>query len=330
MAEINLLHRLTLAAEGQALFAALSEAIPGLSRHQARRAVMAGLVRLDGAVARNPTAVLGARARAEVDLRQGISSAFHARQHHEPGPTERPFTILHQDRALVVVDKAAGVLSAPSARGERGHVPELLRRALSRRDQDPRYIGVVHRLDKETSGCLVLALTRTAQTALSAQFASHEARRSYRCLVLGGPRQDEDTLSGEISHGRYGRRVLLQGEDAEEQPGKEAVTRFRVLARHPGASELEVELETGRTHQIRVSLAAIGCPVIGDRVYGFRGPDRRPGAQTPLPRAPRLMLHAHQLEFAHPVSGDRLALTAPMPPVFAEWTARLGKGARRP
>ena len=80
-------------------------------------------------------------------------------------------------------------------------------------------------------------------------------------------------------HGHYGRRVLLQGEEAEEQPGKEAVTRFRVLARHHGASELEVELETGRTHQIRVSLAAIGCPVIGDRVYGFRGPDRRPGVQ---------------------------------------------------
>jgi 23S rRNA pseudouridine1911/1915/1917 synthase len=364
MPELYSLHRLTIAEPGAHLFAALSAAIPGLSRHQARQAVSAGLVTVGGARVLEPKFVLPASAQVTCDLRHGIKKAFLAKVHAEVAPTEKPFTILYEDTSLVIVDKAAGIVSAPMQAGERGHVPELLRRAMRKRGRDIHHIGVVHRLDKDTSGCLCFALNRTAQRLIAAQFAAHAASRVYRCLVGGSPRQDADTLSGRIAHGKFGRRVLLRddaraddeddGDEDDEREddrddedyeddddgfdevrrdnrrgkddgrrGKEAVTRFKVLRRFPRAAELEVELETGRTHQIRVSLAAIGCPVIGDRVYGFRGPDRRvkPGEKPP-PKPPRLMLHAHRLALDHPLTGERLVVEAPIPPIFAEF-ARL-------
>ncbi len=326
----SILHQLVLDDAGQPLFAAIAAAIPGMSRHQARMAVMGGLVRVEGTVIGRPTEILAGRTKVEVDLRHGVRRPFVARRHHQPGPQERPFTILHQDHQLVVVDKAAGILSAPSSKGERGHIPELLRRALKRTEEAARFLGVVHRLDKDTSGCLVVALSRTSQSELASQFASHTAHRIYRCLVLGAPRKDEDTLEGSIAHGRYGRRVLLRGDEKEEKPGKEAVTRFRVLTRGARVCELEVELETGRTHQIRVSLAAIGCPVMGDRVYGFREPDRRTVGATPLPTPARLMLHAWRLQFDHPASRERLTLTAPLPEAFAHYLKLANRTEQRP
>ena len=408
-AELYTLHRLTIALPGAALFAGLAASIPGLSRHQARLAIAAGLVRVDGAPAMMPMATLGEKAAVEVDLRHGIRKAVLARKHQEPAPTERPFNILYEDEQIVVVDKTAGVVSAPMEKGERGHVPELLRRAWRKREREVRFLGVVHRLDKETSGCLVFALTRDAQRQLAAQFASHAAGRQYRCLVGGVPRRDHDTIRGRIAHGMYGRRVLLKddqaglipdkegdaendgrpdrrrpgrgrlhqrqadddgqsdggdrrggrrdaranrhytmhhrparaeldadddmddedmdGEEAEDNDvdrdggrGKSAVTHFKTVRRYARAAELEVQLETGRTHQIRVSLAAIGCPVLGDRVYGFRGDDRRlrPG-EEPLPTPPRMLLHAERLELDHPATGQRMVFTAPVPTVFAEY-----------
>ncbi len=370
MPELYSLHRLTIAMPGAPLFAALSASIAGLSRHQARQAVSAGLVTVGGVRVLEPKHVMPASAVVVCDLRHGIKKVFLAKVHADAVPTEKPFTILYEDSALVIVDKAAGIISAPTQTGERGHVPELLRRAFRKRGRDIHHIGVVHRLDKDTSGCLCFALNRTAQRLIAAQFAAHAAGRVYRCIVGGSPRQDSDTLSGRIAHGKFGRRVLLRDEDLEEDRdqdddrhdrddeddgddhddedfdddsgdegqrpraargqrrdsmrGKEAVTRFKVLRRFPRAAELEVELETGRTHQIRVSLAAIGCPVLGDRVYGFRGPDRRvkPG-EKPAPRPPRLMLHAHRLSLDHPLSGERLTVEAPIPAVFAEFARQL-------
>jgi len=323
---LHSLHRLTISDPGQFLFAAVAAKLPELSRHQARQAVMAGLVTLAGQIEIRPKAVLGAHALVTVDLRQGIRTPFVSRGHAQPGPTERPFTILHHDMALVVLDKLAGIISAPSARGERGHLPELVRRTLRKQGEAPAYIGVVHRLDKETSGCICFALRRDVQPLIAAQFADHSARRVYRCLVQGQPRKDQDTIQGSLAHGKFGRRVLLQDEEADGRPGKEAVTHFKVLRRHDRVAELEVELETGRTHQIRVSLAAIGCPVLGDKVYGFRGADRTLlKGQRPLPGSPRLMLHAHTLELAHPGSLKRMLFTAPMPEAFAAYLRLLDK-----
>jgi 23S rRNA pseudouridine1911/1915/1917 synthase len=325
MAELYSLHHLTVTAVGEPLFAVLATHLPGLSRHQARRAVTAGLVAVDGKVVLKPTQPLGERpTRLDCDLRHGIASAFHARLHDAVAPTEKPFTILHEDRSLVVVDKAAGVLSAPMHRHdggppERGHVPELLRRSWRKQGREAGFIGVVHRLDQDTSGCLCFALTHEAQRLIAAQFATHGAHRVYRCLVMKAPRRDQDTIRGLLGRGADGRRTLVE----EGESGKEAVTHFRVLQRFAHGAELEVSLETGRTHQIRVSLAAIGCPVYGDRVYGLAHQRVRRG-QTPPPKPPRLMLHAHRLDLDHPATGARLEVTAPLPACFAAFAGLLG------
>jgi 23S rRNA pseudouridine1911/1915/1917 synthase len=353
MADLYSLHRLTIAAQGEPLFAALATAIPGLSRHKARLAISAGLVKVGGATVLEPKHVLGAATKVECDLRHGIKSAFKARVHENLAPTAKPFDIVYQDHHVVVVDKAPGVVSAPTHKPgvgtpERGHVPELLRRVYRKRGQDLRFLGVVHRLDKETSGCLAIALTREAQRLLSAQFASHAAARTYRCLTVRTPRKQEDTLRGVMGRRPDGKRTLVKsdpraaapsrddddagdddkdGDGGREFDGKEMVTHFRVLRSFKGkdgrdlGAELEVRLETGRTHQIRVSLAAIGCPVYGDHVYGLIGRAAKDAPMTP--RAPRMMLHAHLLAFDHPVTGDRIEVTAPIPSVFDEFASQL-------
>jgi 23S rRNA pseudouridine1911/1915/1917 synthase len=328
MPELYSLHRLTLAAAEEPLFAALANAIPGLSRHQARLAISAGLVKVGGNTVIEPKHPLGASSRVECDLRHGIKAAFRARIHDHVLPNDKPFTIVYQDLQVVVVDKASGVVSAPTlkpgaGKPERGHVPELLRRVLRKRGQDPRFIGVVHRLDKETSGCLCFALTKEAQRLLAIQFASHAAGRTYRCFTVRTPKRAEDTIRGAMGRKLDGRRALVGEDDGD----KEMVTHFRVLRRFTSAdgrdlgAELEVRLETGRTHQIRISLAAIGCPVYGDPVYGFKS--RADHRGPPPPKAPRMMLHAHLLAFDHPIGGQRVEVVAPIPQIFDEFARTL-------
>jgi 23S rRNA pseudouridine1911/1915/1917 synthase len=297
------------------LFAAVADLV-GISRVQARRAVLAGLVAVDGTPVREPNATpAGAVA---VDLRHGVRAAWQAHRHGDT-PGGKQLTILHRDDALVVVDKAAGVLSAPTRQGglggpgERGHVPELLRRILRKQGEESPFIGQVHRLDKDTSGCLCVALTRDAQRILSAQFAGEAAGRTYRCLVAGQPVADAAEVTGTMDRGRDGRRRFVEGGD----DGEHAVTRYKVLRRFARGCELEVELGTGRTHQIRTTLAAMACPIWGDRVYNRR---RRDGD----PVAPRLMLHAVRLVLDHPVDGRRLSVEAPMPEAYLDFSRMLG------
>lgn len=314
-------HAFIAAAAEERLFAHLAEAIPGLSRHKARMAVSAGLVRVAGEPCLEPTAAVSRGTAVTCDLRHGIPAKPHlaadrlADEHHR----QHRVTILHQDDHLVVVDKAPGMLAAPSQRGERGHVPEHLRRLLRRRGDDAGFIGIVHRIDKETSGCLVFARTAAARSLLAEQFASHAAERTYRALVAGGPRQDEDVLAGRIGRANDGRRAVVD----DEETGKSARTRFRVVQRFPAATELELRLETGRTHQVRVHLADIGCPVIGDPVYGLRRASRGRHVGQDLPKAPRMMLHAASLALDHPADGRRLVVEAPLPEIWQRYRAGL-------
>ena len=326
MSDLLKLHRLDLRRPGEELFAVVAESIPGFTRRQARLAVMGGLVNVDGNAVLVPKHPLGARAVVHVDLRQGVQRAYQARMHDEPVSGAQPFTILHEDADLVVVDKAPGVLSAPMGKAgpgekeERGHVPELLRRVWRKQGHEANFIGVVHRLDKDTSGCIVFALSRTAQRILGTQFAGEAAGRLYRCLVLGSPPREADELHQRQGRGAHGRRAVVD----EDEPGKEAVTRYRVVGRHGPVTELEVELGTGRTHQIRIALSELGCPVAGDRLY------RRSRPGEVWPRAPRLMLHAWKLGLDHPSDGHRLAVTAPMPPEFSAYAAEAAKLPVRP
>jgi 23S rRNA pseudouridine1911/1915/1917 synthase len=326
MAELYVLHRLTVREDGE-LVTVLARDIPGLSKSQARMAIAGGLVKVDGQVSNTAKQALSSGAQVTCDLRHGIQSAYHARKHGAPAPQEKPFTILHQDAQLIVVDKIAGINSAPPPKlpGDkppRGHIPDLLRRALRKRGDEPKFIGIVHRLDKETSGCLCFAFTREAQRLLATQFSSHSAGREYRCITMRAPRQDQDTIRGAMTRDDDGRRILVR----EDDDGKEAVTHFKVLRRFTNAAgkdvgaELAVTLETGRTHQIRVSLAAIGCPVYGDPVYAHRA---KYGKDEKVASAPRMMLHAHRLSFDHPKAGERMVVEAPIPSIFAEFIKQL-------
>ncbi len=322
MPELYSLHRVTLQAAGEPLFAALAAAIPGMSRHLAREAIMAGLVTIAGKVIAEPKHPLPATpVNVACDLGHGVRKTLLAQKHGGGAETTgKAFTILHQDADIVVVDKAAGVLSAPTVAGEHGHVPELLRTAWRKQGRRVGYIGLIHRLDRETSGCLCFAMTREAQRLMAAQFSSHSASRTYRCLVSGHLREDHTTLSGKIGRGQDGRRAVVDDEEA----GKDAVTHIAVLRRFALGAELEARLETGRTHQIRVQLADLGCPVWGDRVYGKRIEQRERRSPKPLPKPSRMMLHASLLEFDHPSSGKRLKIEAPLPAVFADFAKLLG------
>lgn len=325
MSDLYRRHRFDLdAAADEPLFAALARALPGLARNKARLAITAGLVVIDGRLSTDPQEPLAAGAHpCTVDLAQGIPNRGTQRSQRRgggpaSGPGDRPFAVLYEDEQVIVVDKAAGVLSAPVDADSHGHIPELLRAYWRSQRSADRFIGVVHRIDQPTSGCLVVARSPQAQRLLQTQFASHAANRRYRCLVAGAPRRDEDTLRGRIGRGPDGRRALVDA----DRPGKDAVTHFRVQARYRDGSDLACTLETGRTHQIRVQLAAIGCPVLGDPVYGPRGKRGRPAAG--LPRAPRLMLHAWEVAFDHPRTGARITVEALLPPAFAQVARGLG------
>ncbi|MFW5828703.1 MAG: RluA family pseudouridine synthase [Planctomycetota bacterium] len=311
MTEPYSLHHLRLHAAGERLPAALAQALPVLSQTKLRQAVVAGLVQVAGEIITDPTWTLpdnsvGVR----VDLRQGLRAA--KGRGSSVGP---PFRILYEDDHLLVLDKAAGILSAPFEQASHGHIPELLRRHFRKHSRNLPYIGVVHRLDKETSGCLCVALDRRSQELLNAQFAGGSAARHYRCLVLGQPKQDQDTLTARLGRGADGRRCVVR----PEQAGKDAITHFQVMERYNQGAELAVQLETGRTHQIRIHLAAIGCPVAGDAVYDRLIHKRIRGR----PRAPRLMLHAERLLLDHPRTGERLDIEAPLPQALTDFRRRL-------
>ena len=159
------------------------------------------------------------------------------------------------------------------------------------------------------------ALTRDAQRMLHGQFATHSAGRTYRAIVMGQPRNDRDTLNSKLGRGEDGRRAVVE----EDDEGKDSITHFTVLNRYAQGAELEVVLETGRTHQIRVTLADIACPVYGDNVYAFK-PRKN---QVFGPRSPRLMLHAEELSFDHPSTGKRITVKAPIPAAFAEFIEQI-------
>jgi 23S rRNA pseudouridine1911/1915/1917 synthase len=222
-----------------------------------------------------------------------------------------PLDIVYEDAALVVVNKPAGLVVHPAPGHARGtlvnallaHAPEL---ASAEMDQRP---GIVHRLDKDTSGLIVIARTPLALACLQRQFSARQVEKFYQALVEGLPAVDTGEIEAPIGRNPRDRQrmaIVARG-------GREARTRFWVEHRYRRRALLRVQILTGRTHQIRVHLAAIHHPVAGDVVYGYK--------QEPPP--PRLCLHAAELRFRHPLSGEPLAFTAPLPQDMREFLARL-------
>jgi 23S rRNA pseudouridine1911/1915/1917 synthase len=235
----------------------------------------------------------------------------------EPEPIA--LSVLFEDADVLVLDKPAGMVVHPGAGHPRGtlaaallaHAPAIAGVG------GPRRPGIVHRLDKETSGLLVVAKTQAAYDSLTAQLAARTVRRVYLAVVHGRMSAERSVVDRPIGRDPRDRKrmaVLPTGR------GRRAVTHVRVLERFAAFTYLEARLETGRTHQIRVHLASLGHPVVGDTVYGRR----RPAPPVPLDG---LALHATTLAFQHPVTGQALEFTVPLPPRMGRLLSHLRVGA---
>jgi 23S rRNA pseudouridine1911/1915/1917 synthase len=237
----------------------------------------------------------------------------------DPVDQPAPFTVAYEDDHLLIVDKPAGVVVHPA----RGHRTGTLAQALRGRaagGEDPARAGIVHRLDRDTSGLLVVARTEAAHRALKQLIARRALRREYLALVDGRPPARSGTIDAPI--GRDRRDRMLMSLDSDDP--REARTHFVTEQALPDTTLLRVTLETGRTHQIRVHLAAIGHPVTGDPQYG------RPGGAGPGPGRrhglARQFLHATRLAFDHPVSGEPVDVVSPLPEDLATALERARRG----
>ncbi len=281
-------------AEGQRLDRWLAGSLKTISRSRVQKLIASGLIKLSG----EPTKA-GRLLQGGEELQLTVPA---------PAPTRLIaetilFEILAEDDDLVVVNKPSGLVVHPGAGHAQGTlVNGLLRgRELAPVSGAPERPGIVHRLDRGTSGVMVVAKTELAYRSLVAQFKRHEVSKHYLAWVRGAFSETEGRIEAAIGRDprqRQRMKVLVQR-------GKPAVTEFKVLQRSPERTLLEVHPLSGRTHQIRVHLSSIGHPILGDRLYGGAGA-----------AAPRLMLHAWQLELWHPRSGRRVCWIAPPPVEF--------------
>ena len=220
--------------------------------------------------------------------------------------------ILYQDADVAVVFKPSGMVVHPAAGNERGTLVNALLKHLDNLSGIGGEIrpGIVHRIDKDTSGLLLVAKNDRAHVSLSDQIRAHSVHRAYQAIVIGNLRDDEGFVDAPI-----GRHPTDRKRMAVVPGGREARTNWRVLERLRGATLIEARLTTGRTHQIRVHMASIGHPVLGDPVYGPK--------KSPYPVAGGQLLHAFQIGFVHPVTGEEMRFTAPPEPRFLEWLEKL-------
>jgi len=230
-------------------------------------------------------------------------------------PEPIPFRIVYEDEHLLVVDKPAGVVTHP-APGHHGPTLAEALAPLAAGGDRPERAGIVHRLDRDTSGLLVVARSDEVHAALQQMMKAREVTREYTALVEGHPDAASGTIDAPIGRDRGNRTVMSTRTDR----ARSAVTHFEVLERLPRTTLLRVRLETGRTHQIRAHLAAIDHPVVGDPAYGGRKSGRRLGLM-------RQFLHASKLMFRHPVSGELLACESKPP---AELSHALDTARREP
>ncbi|MDF2446193.1 MAG: pseudouridine synthase [Moraxellaceae bacterium] len=246
-------------------------------------------------------------------------------------PQDIPLTIVYEDEALLVVDKPAGLVVHPGAGNPDGTLMNALLHHWSDLNLLPR-AGIVHRIDKDTSGLLVVAKTLQAHTALTEQLADKTVYREYEAVVCG-VMTGGGTVDAPIDRHPTDRTrmAVVSRRHDEDLRGRDAVTHYRVIARFRGHTHVRVQLETGRTHQIRVHMSHIGHPLIGDPVYAGR-PRLPKGASPEMIRAvqhfPRQALHARRLGLAHPVTGEAMNWESPLPADMQELLAILAGDAK--
>jgi 23S rRNA pseudouridine1911/1915/1917 synthase len=273
-------HSFTVTAEdeGLRLDQVLPRHVDGLSRRKAREVIDVGGVFVDRARVKVASRPVRAGQRVEVT----IGGALDRKETSPP-------TIVHEDPHVIVVDKPAGLVTAPTPESDRGDLLDQLTRRFGE-------VYLVHRIDLPTSGLLVFARTREANKFLGDAFVRHDIDREYRAVAIG--EVGAQTIDRPIEN-------------------RSAITHVEPIERLAGATLARVRLETGRTHQIRIHLAGIGHPVAGDTQHGGEK------SRTFVPRAPRLALHAAVLGFTHPASGERVRFERALPDDLAAWVTRL-------
>jgi len=291
-------------AEGWRLDRALAAALPLLSRERLKALISSGQVMAaGGALARDPAMKVAPGAAFAVTV-PDPSPAHNAAQ-------DIPLVIAYEDEHLIVIDKPAGLVVHPAAGNLDGTLVNALlhhcRGSLSGIGGVERP-GIVHRIDKDTSGLMVAAKTDPAHVGLAAQFARHSIDRRYLAIVAGLPRPAEGTIDAPLARSTANRKKIAIVENGR---GKRAVTHYRTLERLRSAALVECRLETGRTHQVRVHMASIGHPLLGDPVYGRSRPEHR----ELLSRLSfkRQALHAAHLGFIHPVTSAPLCFQSEIP-----------------
>jgi 23S rRNA pseudouridine1911/1915/1917 synthase len=292
---------------------ALAAALPQYSRSRLAAWVKSGAVTVDGQPAQPRTRVFGG---------EQVQVTAEAERDERVLAEPIALKVAHRDRHLFVIDKPAGLVVHPGA-GNREHTMQNALLALDPALAGIPRAGIVHRIDKDTSGLLVVARTLEAHTALVRMLEAHEVRREYLALCLGAL-TGGGTVDRPIGRHRTDRLRMAVRAD-----GRNAVTHYRIEGRYPAHTLLRVQLETGRTHQIRVHLAHIGHPLVGDPLYGGRR--QLTAGATATQRAAlaafhRQALHAARLSFDHPVSGKPVDVESPLPKDFAA----LLKGLREP
>ena len=277
----------------------LQEKLKDQSRSRLQAWVKSGLVIVNGAAAKASHILRGGE-RIEVTLT--------APPPLKAAPEDLPVEILYEDAAVVAVNKPAGLVVHAGAGVESGTLVNRLVRHFQELSQIGGELrpGIVHRLDRGTSGVLLVARTDAAHRALAAQFSGRTVEKTYLALVQGRMRDDTGRIEKPIARDPVHRTRMT----ARLASGRSALTEFRVVQRFENFTYLEVRIGTGRTHQIRVHLASLGHPVAGDNLYGARA-------------AERIFLHAWRISFTSPATAERVTVEAPLPPDLDQWLTRL-------
>ncbi len=292
---------------GARLDSFLAGRIEGLTRSAAARLLAEGQVTCSG---RTP----GKSER--VAAGQEVTVTMPQPEEPEAVAQDIPLDVVYEDDDVIVVNKPVGMVVHPAP----GHPDGTLVNALLHHcagslsgvggQLRP---GIVHRIDRDTSGLIIAAKNDAAHQALAAQLADHTLARTYECLAVGNFREDSGTVDAPIGRSHADRKKM-----AVVPEGRRAVTHWEVVARYPGVTHVRCRLETGRTHQIRVHLAYIGHPILGDTVYG---------AKKPVPGLTGQCLHATRLRFIHPATGKMVEVSCPLPPEFTQMLDKLAKRA---
>jgi 23S rRNA pseudouridine1911/1915/1917 synthase len=289
---------------GKRLDAFLAERVPDLTRSAAARLLSEGQISVNGAIPLKSRKLIGGET-VTVTLPQPVETAV--------VPQNIPLDVVYEDEDVIVVNKPSGLVVHPAP----GHPDGTLVNALLYHCGDSlsgiggeKRPGIVHRIDRDTSGLIIAAKNDAAHLALCAQLSDHTLARTYECIVVGCPKEDRGTVDAPIARHPTDRKKMT----VTEKNARRAVTHWEVVTRYRGYAHLRCHLETGRTHQIRVHMAYLGHPILGDTVYG---------AKKPVPGLQGQCLHASGLKFIHPRTGELVEVHCPLPPEFTDMLRKL-------